>query len=310
MMPGDHMKITAGYGDGSSNRNIFDLWTDPNPIVRGHTYSMKIDMNLSSDNSGYLHIWRDGVEIVNYNGPIGYGDATYWKEGIYRTNAAETMAVDYSNLKIVTPTLTQVLTIPGVTSDTGSGSGTSDRYKHRRHWHGSGWRGHWYRHKHRGHWHEFRYKHRRHWHGSGWRGHWYRHKHRGHWHEFRYKHRRHWHGSGWRGHWWYRRQAPAALGTGTSTGHTTTQPPSPGTGTSSGHNTWQPPSTVQILPRPPATRPLAQLPAEAQALTGTGTGRAWARASITMRRSGGPPHGTRSLRHQIAQRTQTPCWPI
>ena len=72
---------------------------------------MKIDVKFSNDSTGYLYVWRDGVQIVNYHGPIGFGDTMYWKEGIYRDVDAgnQTIAIDYSNLKIVTPTETDVL---------------------------------------------------------------------------------------------------------------------------------------------------------------------------------------------------------
>ena len=86
-------------------------YVDPNPLIRDHTYSMKIDTNFANDSSGYLYVWRDGVQIVNYHGPIGYGDATYWKEGIYSAvDGNQTIAVDYSNLKITTPTNSYILT--------------------------------------------------------------------------------------------------------------------------------------------------------------------------------------------------------
>ena len=111
LTPGDHMEISAANGTPANHHEI-DLYADPNPLIRGHTYSMKIDVKFSNDSTGYLHVWRDGVQIVDYNGPIGFGDSTYWKEGIYRAVDAgnQTIAVDYSNLKIVTPTETDVLT--------------------------------------------------------------------------------------------------------------------------------------------------------------------------------------------------------
>ena len=109
--PGDHMQITTAYGS-PSNHIGTDVYTDPNPLIRDHTYSMKIESNFADDSSGYLYVWRDGVQIVNYHGPIGFGDQIYWKEGIYRDvdPGNQTMAVDYSNLKIVTPTETDILT--------------------------------------------------------------------------------------------------------------------------------------------------------------------------------------------------------
>ena len=111
LSPGDHMHVTMGNGT-PQNHNYRDAYVDPNPLIRGHTYSMKIDTNFATDSSGYLYVWRDGVQIVNYHGPIGYGDTTYWKEGIYRAVDAgnQTIAVDYSNLKITTPNDSYILT--------------------------------------------------------------------------------------------------------------------------------------------------------------------------------------------------------
>ncbi len=79
-----------------------DLYIDPNPIQRGHYYSMNIQVKFDANGNGFLKVWRDGVQIVNYHGSIGTGAATYWKEGIYRSPASETMAVDYRNLHITT----------------------------------------------------------------------------------------------------------------------------------------------------------------------------------------------------------------
>jgi hypothetical protein len=40
------------------------------------------------------------VQIVDYSGPIGYGYDVYWKMGIYRAEATETLAADYSGFFI------------------------------------------------------------------------------------------------------------------------------------------------------------------------------------------------------------------
>ena len=62
---------------------------------------------FGSDGNGTLKLWRDGVQIVNYTGPLGGegggSDAYYWKEGVYRApGGTNTMAADYSNLQITT----------------------------------------------------------------------------------------------------------------------------------------------------------------------------------------------------------------
>jgi hypothetical protein len=136
MMYGEHMAIVARYQlPGQSNQTYMRLYEDPNPIQRGHSYSMNIDVDFDNSGNGYLHVWRDGVEIVNYQGPIGYGQQVYWKEGIYRADAPQTIAVDYQNLDIAIPSSDGILIAQGATassssSNTGStspsGSSTGD----------------------------------------------------------------------------------------------------------------------------------------------------------------------------------------
>ena len=100
-MYGEHMTIIARGPSNAEN----DVYKDPNPIQRGHQYQMNIQTTFGSDGNGTLKVWRDGVEIVNYTGPLGggSGDYYYWKEGIYRApGATNTIAADYSNLQITT----------------------------------------------------------------------------------------------------------------------------------------------------------------------------------------------------------------
>ena len=95
------MTIIARGPDGAENR----VYTDPNPIVRGHEYQMNIQMTFAGNGTGTLKIWRDGAQIVNYTGPFGggSGDAYYWKEGVYRApGGTNTMVAEYRNLEITT----------------------------------------------------------------------------------------------------------------------------------------------------------------------------------------------------------------
>ena len=98
---GEHMTIIARGPSNAEN----DVYKDPNPIQRGHQYQMNIQVTFGSDGNGTLKVWRDGVAIVNYTGPLGggSGDYYYWKEGIYRApGATNAIAADYSNLQITT----------------------------------------------------------------------------------------------------------------------------------------------------------------------------------------------------------------
>ena len=95
LVNGDHMAIDIGTGD-----PIY-VYIDPNPIQRGRYYLMNVKVRFDKDN-GFLSVWRDGINIVDYRGPIGTGAGTYWKQGIYRFTARESMAVHFRRLKITT----------------------------------------------------------------------------------------------------------------------------------------------------------------------------------------------------------------
>ncbi len=100
-MYGEHMTIIARGPSNAEN----DVYKDPKPIQRGHQYQMNIQATFGSDGNGTLKVWRDGVAIVNYAGPLGggSGDYYYWKQGIYRApGATNTIAANYSNLQITT----------------------------------------------------------------------------------------------------------------------------------------------------------------------------------------------------------------
>jgi hypothetical protein len=72
-------------------------YTDPNPIMRGHTYAMRIQAKMHPT-AGFLNVWRDGVQIVNYSGPLGFNFNTYWKNGIYRKLGSDDQVAKYQNL--------------------------------------------------------------------------------------------------------------------------------------------------------------------------------------------------------------------
>lgn len=95
LVNGDHMAINIG------TRTLNYPYKDANPIQRAHWYSMVCQMKFDKV-AGILNVSRDGVSIVSYKGALGTGAATYWKNGIYRSAAPETMAVNYRNLKITT----------------------------------------------------------------------------------------------------------------------------------------------------------------------------------------------------------------
>jgi hypothetical protein len=97
-LKGEQMAVVVNLNEATEKQ----VYIDSNPIQRGHAYSIQIQARFASDSTGYLEMWRDGVQIVNYHGVLGDPGANYnLKLGIYRgdpTAANYTMAADYSNI--------------------------------------------------------------------------------------------------------------------------------------------------------------------------------------------------------------------
>ena len=103
-LSGEKMTVSIGYVDLNGQYQTRTLFTDSQDIVRGQNYAMNISVTFDPNGVGHLVVTRDGVTIANYTGPLGAPDQSgvYWKEGIYRTDAPETVAADYSNLSVTT----------------------------------------------------------------------------------------------------------------------------------------------------------------------------------------------------------------
>ncbi|MGY8661358.1 heparin lyase I family protein [Bradyrhizobium sp. UFLA05-109] len=100
-LTGEHMQIII--------RNVpktgLVAYRDPNPIQRGRYYSMSIQVRFDDKKNGALSVSRDGVQLVRYQGLIGYGrsETYYWKEGIYRARGSTApMAAVYKDLRVTT----------------------------------------------------------------------------------------------------------------------------------------------------------------------------------------------------------------
>ncbi|MGY3528312.1 MULTISPECIES: heparin lyase I family protein [Bradyrhizobium] len=106
---GDHLQVVARYvqpgqdpSNGAGNVQMLTLWTDPNPIKTGVYNNIQIQADVSNTGGGYLKVSINGTQVVNYSGPLGYGQATNWEYGVYRSTAPETVAVDYRNMTLLT----------------------------------------------------------------------------------------------------------------------------------------------------------------------------------------------------------------
>jgi hypothetical protein len=106
---GGHLQVNVlycptGLNPSNAARNLthLTLWTDPNPIRAGQYNDTKISANISNNSSGYLGVWVNGTQVVNYQGPLGFGDPTYWEYGLYRSPAPETVAANFRNMTVTT----------------------------------------------------------------------------------------------------------------------------------------------------------------------------------------------------------------
>jgi Ca2+-binding RTX toxin-like protein len=97
-MIGEKMAIRAAYKLPGQDYVAWYAFKDSQDIVRGKYYEMDIRVNFANDQTGFLEVWRDGVQIVDYDGPMGYGADVYWKYGIYRHEQDETIAVNYADM--------------------------------------------------------------------------------------------------------------------------------------------------------------------------------------------------------------------
>jgi hypothetical protein len=117
---GDHMMVQVGWftanGTPTSNgrriacdsRTMMEgqsacygnPYVDSKPIQRGRWYSMQIQINHAR---GTLVVIRDGVQLFNYQGTLGFGasDKYHFEYGIYRAPTInDIQAVQYRNMVV------------------------------------------------------------------------------------------------------------------------------------------------------------------------------------------------------------------
>jgi len=97
---GEHLAVHIRNKQPAGRYEEWFAYTDDQPIVRGRYYSVDVRLHMHDDDNGSVDVWIDGEHVVDYAGPLGYGYGTYWKHGIYRAAAPETMVVDYRNFSV------------------------------------------------------------------------------------------------------------------------------------------------------------------------------------------------------------------
>ena len=107
-MVGDKMRIvtrdSAAAISTESNIRYVRHYTDTADVVRGQWYDFKIQIKFDPFGQGHLVVLRDGVQLVDFHGALGFNDlvGAYLKEGVYRESSPETFAADFKGLSIKT----------------------------------------------------------------------------------------------------------------------------------------------------------------------------------------------------------------
>jgi hypothetical protein len=106
-LAGERLQVAGRYcpsglnpSNAAGNLTYMTLWTSPVNIVRGQYYDIKMQTNISNNSSGYLNVWVNGVQVVNYRGMLGYGYQTYYMQGLYRSSTPEAAAARVRNLTV------------------------------------------------------------------------------------------------------------------------------------------------------------------------------------------------------------------
>ena len=65
------------------------------PIKKNQWYQIKVEVNWSWSPDGYIKVWIQGQQVVNYVGPTAYQDCygPYFKMGIYRQDSPNTFVM-------------------------------------------------------------------------------------------------------------------------------------------------------------------------------------------------------------------------
>ncbi|MGC3970865.1 MAG: heparin lyase I family protein [Pirellulales bacterium] len=101
----EHMRIVVRWdAERITKKRVEDHWVfeDTADIRRGQWYDFDVVVRFDPFGKGLLTVRRDGVELVNYDGPLGYNDELppYPKVGIYRDTRPEPQARRYRALTI------------------------------------------------------------------------------------------------------------------------------------------------------------------------------------------------------------------
>jgi hypothetical protein len=99
---GEKMQMQVRYNapDGGAVTELAP-WTDMTNIVRGVWHTIEVRGKQGQSGTGYLQVWIDGPQVLNYTGSIGYGAASWVEVGTYRSNLwTDPVAIRWRNILI------------------------------------------------------------------------------------------------------------------------------------------------------------------------------------------------------------------
>jgi hypothetical protein len=99
----DRMRAVVRWdANARSKARAEDHWVfeDTMKIQRNHWYAFDLTIRFDPSGKGLAVVKRDGVQIVDYRGPLGYNDEQppYFKVGIYRDTQPDAQARRYRRL--------------------------------------------------------------------------------------------------------------------------------------------------------------------------------------------------------------------
>lgn len=78
------------------------FYKDTQDILRDTWYKIKIEIKFDWEGNGFVRVYRDGVQIVDYKGALGYNDklGPYMTQGVYRGATSEAFSASFRNISM------------------------------------------------------------------------------------------------------------------------------------------------------------------------------------------------------------------